>query len=242
MMRCGGRRDRTNSMPSLLDFVTAKRSDEDRLANAALFKGSRYGEPFTTTLAQWKNFSSALKSGQEELIHKALFKSPYLIQYVIESSGHHGTWVFSKQMIKTQSSDLVPGLIPDFLVAAKNSLGYSWHIVELKKPTVQFANAKGDGYSSDGHKGIAQCSRYFAHFRDYIETVRSNVGVQELVQPKSVVLVMGDAKSETDRQRECRSNFHWVTDVIRIASYDRIVRGVKNDHPSWFSSNGDVGT
>jgi Domain of unknown function (DUF4263) len=221
-------------MPSLLDLVTSGRSEEDRLANAALFRGSHYGEPFTTTRDDWENFKAALHSESEEQIHKALFESPYLLQYVIDTSGHHGTWVFSKQTIKTQSSDQVPGLIPDFLVVARNSLGYSWHIIELKKPNVQFANSKGDGYSSVGHKAIAQCATYHAHFRDYIETVRSNVGVQEIIQPKSVVLVMGDAQTETDTQRICRSNFHGVTELIRVATYDRIVRGVKNDHPHWF--------
>jgi Domain of unknown function (DUF4263) len=221
-------------MPRFFEFATAKRSQQDRLDDAALFSGSRYGEPFTTTRIEWENFKAALESANEEQIHRALFESPYLIQYVIDTSGHHGTWVFSKQMIKTQSSDQVPGLIPDFLVVARNSLGYSWHIIELKKPNVQFANAKGDGYSPTGHKAIAQCATYYAHFRDYIETVRSNIGVRELIQPKSVVLVIGDAETETDRQRICRSNFHGMTELVRVATYDRIVRGVRNDHPQWF--------
>jgi Domain of unknown function (DUF4263) len=226
--------DKIEVMPRLFDSAIAERSQADRLASAALFQGSRYGEPFTTTREQWENFRAALESGNEEQIHLALFESPYLIQYVIDTSGHHGTWAFSKQTIKTQSANGVPGLIPDFLVATRNSLGYSWHIIELKRPDVQFANKNGDGYSTVGHKAIVQCAYYYAHFREYIETVRSNIGVEELIQPKSVVLVIGNAETETDCQRICRSNFHGITELVRVVTYDRIMRGVKNDHPQWF--------
>ena len=40
---------------------------------------------------------SALKAGSEEAIQKILTANPYLIQYAVKSSGHHGIWVFPKR-------------------------------------------------------------------------------------------------------------------------------------------------
>jgi hypothetical protein len=218
---------------NLLEFTTAVRTDADRDRAASLFQGAAYGEPSTLTESGWKNFEAALQSGNEEEIHHQLFLNPYLIQYLVAQSGHHGTWVFSKKTIKTQRADGTPGLIPDFLVATRNSLGYTWHVVELKKPTAQFSNASGNGYSTIGHKGIAQCANYIAHFNDYIETVRSNVGVQELITPKTAILVIGNSNIETAEQTACRRNFCALTDRIDVVTYNRIVEKVKFDRPNW---------
>lgn len=220
-------------MTKVLKFQTAMRTQEDIKQSAAKFPGSHYGELANLTREKWEQFEKALVNDNEEGIQSALTDCPYLMQYVIRTSGHHGTWVFPKQMIRTKRTDATPGLIPDFLIATQNSLGFSWHIVELKRPSVQFSNAAGNGYSTVGHKGIAQCAAYASHFREYIETIRSNIGVEEIIPPKSVVLVIGDSTKETSNQRICRSNFDGIAKNVEIVTYDRIVRGLAYDRPDW---------
>jgi len=37
---------------------------------------------------------------------------------------------------------------------------------------------------AEGHKAVAQCQAYLTHFQDYIDTVRNNVRIAELIQPR----------------------------------------------------------
>lgn len=172
---------------------------------------------------------AALESGPEEAIQEFFTANPYLIQYAVQRSGHHGIWAFPKQMIKPRGADGTSGFIPDFLIVTRSSLGYFWHVVELKRFDIQFANTKGDGYSSDGNKAIAQCNSYLAHFRDYIESVRSNIRVAELIQPEGAILLIGDSEEESEAQRQCRSNFVRNNPNIDVVSYRRVINRLESD-------------
>jgi len=120
-------------------------------------------------------------------------------------------------------------LIPDYLVATRSSLGYYWHIVELKRANIQFSNAAGDGYSRDGQMALAQCNRYLAHMQDYIESVRANVRVNQTIKPVGAIVLIGDAAKETLAQQRCRAEFVHSSPNIKIVSYDRLRRGLRND-------------
>ncbi|MDO9489201.1 MAG: DUF4263 domain-containing protein [Sphingomonadaceae bacterium] len=196
---------------------------------AAQFPGSHYGDVRTLRPSLRADFEAALSEDSEESIQRLITANPYLIQYVVPQSGHHGTWVFPKQMIRPKAVDGTPGLIPDFLVATSGSLGYKWQIVELKRASVQFANSSGKSYSRDAIEGIAQCATYRSHFSNYIETVRSNVGISDLIVPDNVILVIGDAERETSQQKVCRAEFGNLASNMIVASYDRIRRGLLND-------------
>jgi hypothetical protein len=196
---------------------------------AGKFPGSHYADVRFLHPTLREEFEVALQAGREEAIQKLLTANPYLLQYVTPNTGHHGIWVFPKRQIRTQRVDGTPGLIPDYLVAAKNSLGYTWHIVELKLATVQFAKPSGESYTRDAADGIAQCAKYRAHFADYIETVRSNIGIPDAITPESVILLIGDGLTETDKQRTCRSEFDRLGPSMSVVSYDRIRRGLAND-------------
>lgn len=172
---------------------------------------------------------SALRAGGEEAIQKVLTANPYLIQYAVKGSGHHGIWVFPKAMIRPRGADGTRGLVPDYLIVTRSSLGYFWHVAELKRFDVQFANRAGDGYSAEGNKAIAQCNAYLTHFRDYIDVVRSNIHVAELIQPEGAILLIGDSEKESEAQRQCRSNFVRNNPKIDVVSYRRIIDGLKSD-------------
>lgn len=196
---------------------------------AALFPGSRYGNILSLRPGLLDELETALAEDSEEAIQCLLTENPYLLQYVVPQSGHHGIWVFPKQMIRTKKASGTPGLIPDFLVVTAGSLGYRWQIIELKTATVQFAKSSGKSYTSTATAGIAQCATYRAHFANYIETVRSNIGIEDMIVPANVILVIGDATTETDKEKICRSEFDSLSASMMVASFDRIRRGLRSD-------------
>src|SRR3546814_14830703 len=95
---------------------------------------------------------------------------PYLLQYAFRTTGHHGTWAYAKRWIRTNQVNGQRGLIPDFIAAMSNSLGYSWQIIALKRPDVQFANKRGDGLSTEAHKALAQRSDERLVGKEYVNT------------------------------------------------------------------------
>lgn len=214
-------------MPTFpISFSSAQANREEW---AAEFPGARFGYIGDLHSGLLDEFETAVRSEQEEQIQRLLSANPYLIQYAIDHSGHHGIWVFPKQMISPAAAIGLRGMIPDYLVATRSSLGYFWHIVELKRADVQFCNTNGDGYTGTAQRAIAQCNRYLTHMQDYIETVRTNVRIPEVITPVGAVVLIGDARQEAPEQQRCRAEFVRSSPTISIVSYDRIRRGLEND-------------
>jgi hypothetical protein len=200
---------------------TAEELEREIKERRRRFLGASFGSLLDVGRAMLAEFETALDDGTEEAMQRCLTRNPYLIQYALQQSGHHGTWAFPKQMIKMTAVGKATGLIPDYLVATQSSLGYQWFVVELKRPGHQFANEKGDALSSEGNKAVVQCHAYLAHFQNCIDSVRSNVKVHELVQPQGAVLIMGRSSMEKPVQRQIRANFVDATprvDVVTVTA------------------------
>lgn len=217
-------------MPTL-NLKTAGDWEREREERRNRFAGATYGSVLDVNSVVLAEFEAALADGGEEVIQRCLTRNPYIIQYALQHSGHHGTWAFPKQVIRTTAADKSKGMIPDYLVAGQSSLGYRWFIVELKRPVFQFANRKGDAFSTEASKAIGQCQSYLAHFQNYIDSVRANVRVGDLIQPKGAVLIMGRSSLETEAQRRFRANFVETTPKIDVVSYDRLLWGLQADVP-----------
>lgn len=202
---------------------------ERREAAMRAFPGAAYGVRNDLTAAVVDAFEDALHAESEEAIQAVLTANPYLIQYAIRESGHHGTWVYPKQMIRPKAATGEPGLIPDFLAVTRSSLGDHWWVVELKRFDAQFADTRGESMSPAGHRAVTQCLGYLSHFRDYIDAIRAHARIPRLIQPAGALLLIGDADSETDAQRRIRSDFVRSTPKIDVASYRRIVLNARVD-------------
>jgi len=100
-------------------------------------------------------------------------------------------------------------------------------VVELKRFDRQFANRRGDNFSTDGGRGVVQCQKYLSHFNNYIDAVRTNIQAPSLVQPRGAILLIGDSEAESVRQNELRANFE--NPRISIVSYRRLIGGLAND-------------
>jgi hypothetical protein len=215
-------------MPRLFQLTESDRESR-RKELAEHFPGAYFGSLWDLNSAVIDALRVALADGREEEIQTVLTANPYLIQYAVDHSGHHGIWVFPKPMIRPRGADGTQGLIPDYLVATRSSLGYFWHVVELKRFDVQFATRDGHGYSRDGHRAIQQCNGYLAHFQDYIDAIRSNVRIGNLIQPKGAIILIGNSATESEAQRQSRANFVRTTPKINVVSYQRILESLESD-------------
>ena len=203
--------------------------EEYRQELEGFFPGAKFGALWDVNAASADQFDLALTDGREEAIQIFLTQNPYFIQYAVKTSGHHGIWVFPKAMIRPRGMDGTAGLIPDYLVCTRSSLGFFWHVVEIKRYGVQFSNAAGDGYSQDGHKAIAQCANYLSHMSEYIESVRSNIRVPDLITPVGAIILIGNSSTETEAQKSCRANFVKQSPKIEVVSYERIRQSLASD-------------
>jgi hypothetical protein len=193
----------------------------------AYFPGAHFGTIRDIRRATYDGLRNALEAGGEEQIQRFLTANPYVIQYAIPDFGHHGVCAFPKQTIKPSARNGTAGLIPDYLVASRSSLGFFWHVVELKRFDRQFGNGRGDNFSTDGGRGVVQCQKYLKHFNNYIDAVRANIQAPDLVQPRGAILLIGDSEAESIEQNKSRANFE--SQRISIVSYRRLIGGLAND-------------
>lgn len=193
------------------------------------FPGSSFGMRPDLTAEVVDRIEDALHAGSEEAIQVCLTENPYLVQYPIRESGHHGTWVYPKQMIRPKAATGEPGLIPDFLAVTRSSLGDHWWVVELKRFDTQFADSQGGGMSPAGHKAVSQAAGYLSHFREYIDAIRSHARIPRITQPAGALILIGDSRAESAAQRTVRSNFVRTSSNIDVASYRRIVVNARVD-------------
>jgi hypothetical protein len=214
---------------TLFKQMTESDLEAGRIERAEEFPGSHFGCLLDICASTMTALRVALADGSEEKIQEVLTANPYLIQYAVDHSGHHGVWIFPKPMIKSRGMDKSPGLIPDYLIVTRSSLGYVWHVVELKRFNVQFARRDGRGLSQDGNEAIVQCNAYLSHFQDYVDAVRSNVRINELIQPRGAIVLIGNSETENDEQLNCRANFVRGARGIQVVTYNRIVRSLESD-------------
>lgn len=90
---------------------------------------------------------SAIENAKcEQEMQTYIFEHPYFL--VEHLSGGHGRWLISQKRLGSE-------YITDFLIADKDSMGFHWRIVELKKPISLMFNQKGY-LSADLNKAICQ--------------------------------------------------------------------------------------
>jgi len=108
-------------MPRLFE---AKPADHEKYRQELLgqFPGAKFGEFGDLSSEILEELQTALDAKSEEAIQRVLTNNPYLIQYALRRSGHHGIWVFPKIMIRPAAATGAKGMIPDYLVASRSWL------------------------------------------------------------------------------------------------------------------------
>jgi hypothetical protein len=86
------------------------------------------------SVEQYKALSDLInRAASETDIESYLSENREVLAMTIDmfSTGHHMSWVFSKEQIRPPSGP-IGGLIPDYLLAGANSFGVEWFVLELK--------------------------------------------------------------------------------------------------------------
>lgn len=221
-------------MVPAIKLMTEADFDKFEAEESQRFPGALYGSPRQIKESWLDALEIALAAKDEEAIQCCIEERPYLAQYVTPSTGHHGIWLFPKQQIAMHQPNGLPGKIPDFLAVARNSDGYTWWIIELKRADVQFANLRADALSPAANKALVQCTSYLNQFDRYVDAVRSMTGIKEIIRPKSVLLLIGDSRHEMPNQTAMRRNVNEsLSERLHVISYDRIKRHLQSDLRHW---------
>ncbi|NVO09793.1 MAG: DUF4263 domain-containing protein [Bacteroidales bacterium] len=170
-------------------------------------------------------------NASETEMHNFLLTNQVLFSFALYSfrTGHHGIWVYSKQVIKPKIEGVSKGIIPDFIVGGKNSDGFQWWIIELKGVNDNIFTLDSNNelyFSSTVNKGLCQlleyinsCSEIQGHLRDIFK-------LKDFREPNGLLIVGKESELENDERRQ-KLKGAWNrlnTTKLEIRTYDWLLR------------------
>lgn len=173
-----------------------------------------------------------VKSGASEReIDKLLRSNPVVFGLASRffHAGHHGCWVFPQVKIKSASLNGSPGLVPDYLIAAKSSDGLTWWVVELKGPGEKLYKEVGGRIVETPalQQGLAQLQEYISWCDANASSLRELLGLKDFIRPRGV-LIIGRAKEmrrDVRRTEKKRYSNRSSTDIT-IRTWDALLRDI----------------
>ena len=175
------------------------------------------------------------KNAKETEIDAFLRERKHLLSFASNffKSGHDANWIISQAEIKPSGFANGSGLIPDYLLASKNSAGTTWWVIELKSP--------GDSlYKENKDKRIVQtdklrnaisqideyinyCTDNLAYFRD-----KKGLGLESFTAPYGLIIIGREKELQKDtRKQERKRLYNRRTHDIQIRTYDAFVREIE---------------
>lgn len=167
--------------------------------------------------------TSLIKHGNETKAHNLLIKYPNLLYFLMNNTGHHGTWYTSKPQICPPLINGRKGKIPDFLIAGANSDGIQWFVVELKSPKDKLFNEKGDCFSSIANKGLNQLAGYLKFCTEHQNTLRDTYGIQDFTTPNGILVIGNEEETRLKEKQDLKAFWNNSLPKIKIISYSRIL-------------------
>lgn len=147
-------------------------------------------------------------------------------------TGHHGAWVLSQPVIKTQIFPNDMGLIPDYIVGGLNSNGFSWRVIELKGADSKMFAGKGKKvyFSQTLNQAICQTLQYLDYCSRFQNKFRDEFKLKDFREPKGLILLGREQELKSDAQKqELRSV--WNREFggkLEIRTYDFLVRACED--------------
>lgn len=144
------------------------------------------------------------------------------------STGHHGAWVLSQQMLRPRLSTVKPGLIPDYIIGGRSSGGFHWWVVELKGPDQSlFSGGKSDiRFSSHLNRAICQTIKYIDYCDEIQSYIRDQMDLSDFRKPRGLILigVEEELNSMRDRQKLRKSVNQVLGEHLSIRTYSSLVK------------------
>ena len=160
--------------------------------------------------------------------HKNLFSAILDVYH----TGHHGSWVIPKQMIKPKTQES-RGLIPDYLISGKSSDGFEWWVVELKgaDQNIFTVNKNSEIYfANELNKGICQLLEYIDFCIENQSMLRDTFNLQYFREPNGILLV-GTEDELLDNENKMNLKGAWnrlVKPKLEIRTYSWFLRNLKS--------------
>ena len=145
------------------------------------------------------------------------------------STGHHASWLYSKQQIRPPSPSLA-GLIPDYLGAAANSDGVSWWLLELKGADKKAFGLRGKRVclSADANQGVCQLLGYIDASSRSQAYLRDELKLTGFREPRGILLIGTEHETSDERIQNFKAAWNRLNPRVQIRSYDALVRTVKS--------------
>jgi hypothetical protein len=160
----------------------------------------------------------------EERIHQFLARYPALLPLWRPLQNV----VFSKLALGNQ-------YIVDFAFARENSLGLTWHLIEIEPPTYRLFNKSGDPSARFTHaqRQLLDWASWFEENRDYVAKhlpFGSRAREMRLSKPE-LILVMGRRSQIEDRNRSLLRSISEYP--FRFMSFDRLTDELYSPAVEW---------
>ena len=180
---------------------------------------------------QFDKFESLLnEDAQETAIDKFLKKNPSVFIHCLRDFGtaHHGGWVISQPHIRSPLPNNQKGLIPDYILGGRNSLGFNWFVVELKGANHQMlAESNGSLYlNSVTNRAVGQVIEYIDYCASSQSYLRDTLKLIDFREPKGLILIGRETEfNESERRKKFKSAWNrYFGDKIEIRTYDSMLR------------------
>lgn len=145
----------------------------------------------------------------------------------IYSTGHHASWLYSKQQIRLPSG-AAGGLIPDYLCAAANSDGLTWWVLELKGADKNAFRKHGKrvALTNDANEGVCQLMDYIDASSRSQAYLRDELKLNGFREPRGILLIGTEQESQDERIRLFKRAWNNLNPRVQIRSYGALLRHV----------------
>lgn len=191
-----------------------------------------------STKNQISQLAKLVKSKASETeLHEFLELNKNVFSFALYAfqTGHHGSYVFSKQQILPKVQGVNKGLIPDFIVGGENSDGIQWWIIELKGAD---ENVFVEGPNTDikfspiANSAVFQLLRYIDTCSEIQSQLRDSFKMAGFREPNGLI-IMGtedEFKNNNNKQKIKAAWNRLHPKKLEIRTYDWLLRNfVDND-------------
>jgi hypothetical protein len=193
-------------------------------------------EHSAVTRTQLNEFETLLdENAQETALDNFLRKNPSVFIHCLRdfNTAHHGAWVISQQNIRPSLQNNQKGLIPDYILGGRSSLGFTWFVVELKGANHQMlTESKKSLYlNSVANRAIGQVIEYIDYCASAQSFLRDSLKLTDFREPKGLIIMGRETEFNNNERRE-KFKAAWnryLGHKIEIRTYDVILRSLRSE-------------
>jgi hypothetical protein len=129
----------------------------------------------------------------------------------------------------------VPGLVPDFIIGGRSSLGFQWMVVELKgaDENVFSKNGRDISLSRTASRGVCQLLEYIDFCAKSQANIRDSLNLTDFREPTGLLVVGTQAESSDPRKRDLKAAWNRAKGSLQIRSYNAFLRACENVFESY---------